>query len=281
MILSKYRARLGDITFGESDPETGENWIVYDLEGWQNTGTTGQTTQRSAANGGWRNRAYRPSKGYTLTGSVFTDQPNAPDALDRLLDNIPLDQLAPLAVYGVHASGDRQVFVRQEGDVSTKIISDYEASFSIGLVAPDPLKYGTEQHVTATNLPSTTGGLTVPFKVPFAINSVTVSGVAQPFNAGNEPVSPRAIIYGPVANPRLTNQLTGEVLQVNLTLATGEYLDLDFARHTAHLNGTASRRGYVSGPWFSLTPGLNLIDFNSSVYSATASVQVIWFDGWK
>lgn len=282
MILSKYRIRLGDILFGYRDDDTGESWVVSNLEGWQNTSTTGSTTQRTARKGAWRNRAQRAAKGYTLNGTVYTREPNVADALDRLLDAVPLDVPEAMVVEGVHADGDRQVFVRQEGDLVTQIISDYEATYSIGLVAPDPTKYGTTQHVTATSLPSSTGGLAVPHTVPFSIDAVTISGIARAVNIGNEPVSPRIIVYGPVSNPRLTRVDTGETLILRLDIADGDWIDLDFERHTAHLNGTASRRGYVSGTWFELAAkGATDIAFNASVYSSTASAQLVWYDGWK
>lgn len=281
MILSKYRVGLGAILFGATDDDTGASWVVSDLEGWQVASSTGAVTQRSAARGGWRNGAQLAPKGYTLVGSVYTDRGDVPDLLDQLLSNIALDVPDALTVYGVHNGQDRLTYVRQEGDAVTQIVSATEGTFAIGLVAPDPLKYSIEEHIASAKLPVTTGGLTVPITVPFSIDAVTVSGVVAVSNDGNYPVSPRILIYGPVDTPKVTNLDTGEILQVNLTLAPGEWIDLDLDRHTAMLNGTSSRRGYVTGQWFSLTPGDNLIAFNAPTYNASAEIQVVWRDAWK
>lgn len=278
-MLSTYRASLGGVNFGQDD-DKGSLWILYGIDGWLSLASTGEVTPRTARNGGWRNRALYAPKGLTLRGSVVTTLPNVGDEIDRLAAAIPLDVPEPLTVYGVNAD-DRLMFVRQEGTPDVSIVSPYEATYSIGLVAPDPLKYGAIEKVASTNLPSSTGGLTVPFTVPLSVDSVTVSGSATVENNGNLPSPPRVIVYGPVTDARLTNIATGETLFVNLTIEEGEYVDLDFATHTAYLNGTASRRGYISGTWFTLQPGVTEIAFNSPTYSATASAQIVWRDAWK
>nr|WP_238355934.1 phage tail domain-containing protein [Kribbella sandramycini] len=186
-----------------------------------------------------------------------------------------------MTVYGVHSGDDRITYVRQEGDADPKIVTPELATFSIGLVAPDPLTYSATQHVESAGLPVTTGGLSVPFTVPFSVNAVTVSGVVAVDNVGKAAVAPRVIFYGPVERPKITHLGTGESLQLNMDLASGEWLDLDLDRHTAMLNGVSSRRGYVSGQWFELAPGNNLLAFNSPTYSAGAEAQIVWRDAWK
>ncbi|MGZ0151872.1 phage distal tail protein [Kribbella sp. WER1] len=279
MILTAYRVALGTVRLGETD-DAGVTWIVEDLEGWHATGSTGEVTQRTGRNGGWRNRAYLAARGMTLKGSVVSPLPNVGDLIDQLIDSVPLDVPAPMTVYGV-TGDDRVAYVRQEGTPAPQILSPYAATFEIGLVAPDALKYSSVLHIESTKLPMTFGGLKVPFKVPFAISSVTVSGVLSAYNAGNAVVAPRVIIYGPVTTPRVTHVDSGAELVINLTLGAGEYIDLDLGNRTAYLNGTASRRGFVSGQWFSLQRGDNLIAFNSPTYSPDAELQVIWRDAWK
>ncbi|WP_405061900.1 phage tail family protein [Kribbella sp. NBC_01505] len=274
-----YSASLGSLLLGDFDAD-GNHWILYDIEGWHAPGSSGETTQRTARHGGWRNRAFYTPRGLTLRGSVVTSVPNVGDILDKLVSAIPLDVPDALTVYGVNTD-DRLIYVRQEGDPDIRIVSPREASFSIGLVADDPLKYGSIERAESTSLPSSTGGLSVPFSVPFSIDSVTVSGVAQVDNNGNAATFPRIIIYGPVSDARLTKVATGESLFIDLDIAAGEYLDLDFTAHTAYLNGTASRRGSVSGTWFALDPGTTFVAFNSPTYSADAAAQIIWRDAWK
>jgi hypothetical protein len=276
---SRYRASLGSEIYGESDA-LGNLWILSEIEGWFSPGSSGQVTQRSARDGAWRSKAYRTARGLTMRGAVISVRDNVGDVLDRVLDSIPLDAPAPLTVYGVNGD-DRVMYVRQEGEPDIRILSEYEATFSIGLVSPDGMKYGANEKVASTNLPTSLGGLTVPLTVPFSVNAVTVSGRATCENFGTSPAFPRVLVYGPVTDARLTNVETGEQLIVGMTLEDGEYMDLDFAAHTAYLNGNASRRGYISGTWFSLRPGVTQVAFNSPTYSDSASAQIVWRDTWK
>jgi phage-related protein len=279
MPLSLYRAELGGIVFGDTGPN-GEQWIVTNLEGWHSQASTGEVTPREARNGGWRNRATFAPKGLTLDGAIYTPNGNVGDLMDLLVGAIPLDDPQPLTVYGV-TSDDRFISVRQEGSYATQIVTPYEALFSIGLVAPDPLKYSATEHALETGLPVSSGGLTVPHVVPFTVDSVSISGTMEVFNAGNATTAPRLIIYGPVDTPRVTNVTTGETLTVALVLEAGEYLDIDLEAHTAMLGGTSSRRGFISGSWWKLVKGNNTLSFNASVYHADAALQVIWRDAWK
>lgn len=279
-MISLYRAELGGIVFGGDPGPGGELWIVSNLEGWHSTASTGEVTPRTGRHGGWRNRARYAPKGMTLHGSVLTPNGDAGALMDQLVAAIPLDVPEPLIVYGVTAD-DRRILVRQEGTPATQIVSPYEAVFSIGLVAPDPLKYSAIEHALETGLPVSTGGLTVPHTVPFSVDSVSISGTVEVFNAGNAATAPRLIVYGPVDTPRITNVTTGQALVANLVLAAGEYLDIDLEAHSAMIGGTASRRGFISGQWWELAPGNNTIAFNAPVYQADAAVQIIWRDAWK
>jgi len=276
---SRYRASLGSEIYGESDAD-GNLWILSGIDGWFSPGSSGQVTQRTARNGGWRSKAYYTPRGLTMRGAIISARDNVADVLDRVLNSIPLDEPQPLTVYGLNGD-DRLMMVRQEGEPDVQIISEYEAVFSIGLVAPDGMKYSALEKSASTNLPSSIGGLTVPLTVPFSVESITVSGRAIVENLGTSPIFPRVLVYGPVTDARLTNVETGEALFINLDLAPGEYIDLDFDAHTAYLNGNASRRGFISGDWFAIPPGITSVAFNSPTYSDTASAQVIWRDAWK
>jgi hypothetical protein len=154
---SRYRASLGSEIYGESDA-LGNLWILSEIEGWFSPGSSGQVTQRSARDGAWRSKAYRTARGLTMRGAVISVRDNVGDVLDRVLDSIPLDAPAPLTVYGVNGD-DRVMYVRQEGEPDIRILSEYEATFSIGLVSPDGMKYGANEKVASTNLPTSLGGL--------------------------------------------------------------------------------------------------------------------------
>jgi hypothetical protein len=143
--------------------------------------------------------------------------------------------------------------------------------FSIGLVAADPRKFGTPQSQT-TALPSATGGITVPYTVPFAINSTVVTGQISMTNPGNMAGPVTARINGPAPAGGIithTSDLGTRVLSVNLPLGVGEWVDIDMEAQTVLAQGQASRSQWVNSRGFAaFDPGGNTWSFSAPATSA-------------
>ena len=154
----------------------------------------------------------------------------------------------------------------------------YQAAF----MALDPLIYSGTEHTQALVLPVASGGLTVPITVPITVAGTVISGRAPITNAGTATVGLRLRVDGPVISPRVS-LLVGSVtstLSFALTLGVGQWLDVDTARRTVYMNGTASRRGLTSGDWPMLPTGTYELAFDASAYDAAAGLTVTWRDGW-
>jgi len=146
----------------------------------------------------------------------------------------------------------------------------------------DPHIYSGTEHSVSLMLPLATGGLTVPFTVPFAIEASVSSGSASITNAGTAATGLLLTITGPVAQPRVSLQPSGgdaKLLRYMDTVAAGETLVIDTMARTAYLNGV-SRRGRMAGEWFLLEPGTSELSFNAASYSATATLVATWRDAW-
>ena len=104
------------------------------------------------------------------------------DAINRLNDAVALHDVV-LAVTEPNGL-TRWNWVRRSGEVIVQT-TDLEAEWSFQVYADDPLKLHQELSAT-TALPSTTGGLTIPYTVPFTIGATTVSGQVSLTNPGNE-----------------------------------------------------------------------------------------------
>lgn len=153
------------------------------------------------------------------------------------------------------------------------------------LMALDPNVYSAAEHELILTLPSASGGLTFPFTAPFSIDATVTSGRATIVNAGttNSPLLLRIDAFGEsLQEPRVTLNSGGvpTVLRANLTLTAGQWLEIDTARRTAYLNGTSSRRGYMSGDFPLLPPGSSDIAFDAGLYSASAQLTVTWRDSY-
>jgi phage-related protein len=102
-------------------------------------------------------------------------------------------------------------------------------------------------------------------------------------NEGNVPSPARLTITGPLTNPTIRNETTGEDLVLTYTLGAGETLVVDMGARSVLLNGTANRYSAVNWEltdWWLLAPGSNDISFANASYSAGASLLIEWRHAW-
>jgi hypothetical protein len=108
--------------------------------------------------------------------------------------------------------------------------------------------------------------LTFPITFASSSGSSTALAVSNPAtNLGMAATYPTMRITGPIINPRVDNQTTGQYIGFNITLIAGQWLDVDFAERTVMLNGTASRYNALrnDSTWWKLQPGANDISFTA------------------
>lgn len=275
---------LGGLTLAGTEDSTGVTWSLdgpSSSDWWAPSGSTIQVVQKPRSSGAWAGDAYETAAHYVLAGLVSA--PNAAamrDALDRLWSAASIKDTI-LTV--VEDAGSRWATVRREDRPSITMVHPLLAKFSIQLVAPDPRRFGPD--VTAsTALPSTTGGLTVPFTVPFTISATTVTGQIALTNPGtvNGPVSLR--ISGPVTGPIVTHVASGRslVFSSSITLGAGEWLDVDAEAMSVLANGQSSRNGWVtSRGWPLFEPGANTYAFTAASFSAGALLTVTGTPAWE
>lgn len=128
------------------------------------------------------------------------------------------------------------------------------------------------------------GGLTLPFTVPGVLNG----GFLDLVNSGTADAGMTVRIDGPAVEPRLIlRRPDGSVQSVRffITLAAGQWLEIDSTRRLALLNGLASSNQRGNASWdldpYPLPPGVNTLRFLSGEYSAasqlTASHRSAWW----
>lgn len=146
-------------------------------------------------------------------------------------------------------------------------------------VALDPLIYAGTESSVSTGLTAFTGGLTVSVTVPFSVDATQTSGIASLINEGTADTALLLKIDGPVVQPRVTVERADGVVQTlrfNLTLNTGEWLDVDTAAKTVLQNGTVNRRGLTAGDFPTLPTGTHTLRFAAGDYNASALVTARW-----
>lgn len=119
----------------------------------------------------------------------------------------------------------------------------------VELVATDPRKYSQATTTLTTGLATVSGGMTFPATFPLSFGAAGGGGTVTATNAGNFQTPLAFTITGPVVNPIIDNQTTGQSLLFNITLASTDTLVISGAGTSACaivLNGTASRRNALA-----------------------------------
>lgn len=256
----------------------GVTWVI-DRDGFTGWGTSGSSLQvvgKPRQPGGWAGLAYATPRYMALKGTVTAPTPLALNvALDSLYDAVSLTG----ATFTVAEAGfTRSLTVRRSDIVDPVRQTNWRASFQFQVVAVDPRKLGASG-TGSTNLPASTGGLTVPFTIPFPINSTVVSGQISLTNPGNETGPVVLRIVGPCTGPVITHTssstTTALVFSSSLSLGAGEFLLIDMDKRTALANGQSSRSGYItSRGWSGFDPGVNTWSFTASGYNALSLLVV-------
>lgn len=158
-------------------------------------------------------------------------------------------------------------------------------TFQLSMTSPDALILSdVEQSLVIT--PDAGGGevgYSDPEVDPFT-SIANVAGQGLAVNLGDQKTWPRFRIYGPITNPTLLNNSTGERIDLTYTLLVGEFLDVYPERGVILLGGVADRYsayGFATSAWWQLgaaaTTDIRLL---ASAFVAGAQVIVYWRHAW-
>lgn len=266
-------AVLGTQILDGVDPVDGAIWRIQRdrCSVFSSPSSSIQVQQKTRSIGGWAGDGYLTSKHIVLGGIVRADTVLACEAaIDRLHAACSLSE----TTLQVNSASSWHHRVRREDEVIVEKLSPSVASWSIQLVATDPRKYGTTL-TASTNLPSTSGGLTIPFTIPFTIASAVTSGQVSLMNPGNVSGPVRMRIDGPITGPTVTH--TGSGLQLafatSLSLGVGEFITVDMETRQVLAQGQASRNEWVTNRgWSGFEPGANTWAFSATTGSGILTV---------
>lgn len=162
-----------------------------------------------------------------------------------------------------------------------------KAATQCAFVAQDPRIYSGAESTAQTGLPVQTGGLTVPFTVPFVVTGQVLGGSVELVNDGTTSAPLLVRIDGPVSQPRVVLQRPdGSVQSVRMTgdVPAGRFLEIDTAAGTVFEDGlpTASRRQQAA--WdvdpYPLLPGTTVISFAAADFVDEALMTTTHRSAW-
>lgn len=162
-------------------------------------------------------------------------------------------------------------------DADPEIAAGGNGWIRLGFECADPRRYSAELLSVTTRLAVQQGGLTAPLTAPVTVAGKTIGGRETLVNEGKTASYAVFRIDGPVPEPRIV--LTGsdgvqQVIDFDLTLQSGQWLDIDTRKRTAFLNGLpeANQRGRAEWTMreFPLDPGSTTLRFFAADYEADA-----------
>lgn len=280
--LDGRRVDLGSVSLGRVD-SAGVAWHLQEMEGWDGSEVRAEYQVREYDHGAWAAPVYLSERPITLAGKVV-----APDliALDGAMEQLRAAAALTATVLTVYETVPKQATVRRSGKPLIRPMSDRVAEFSLLVTAADPRRYSTALQSQTTGLPVTTGGPSPPLTPPITLSASSVTGTINAANTGTIDCPPVLTIAGPVTAPRILVQQpdgTVQTLSYSQNLLAGEELVIDCNARTVVLDGTASRRRYLSVPLgWPLIPagGTAVIQFQSTVYDASAMITAEWRSAW-
>jgi len=264
----------GMIEFGTTDAD-GVRWRLVEFDGWDGSpAPTLEVVQNVRSRGGTAGESFFTPRYMAVRGTIIAPTPDLLNtAIDRLNDTVALFD-RPFTV--AQAGKTRWLDVRRADEVRAPKITDRIAAYAYQVVALDGRKLSSSLTGSAA-LPSSSGGLTVPFTVPFTIAATQDSGQVSLTNSGNEVGPVRLRVDGPCTGPVITHVASGRslVFSSTLVLNVGEWLDIDMDAQTVLANGQSNRRQYVtSAAWSGFEPGANTWTFTAASYDAASLLTV-------
>lgn len=278
--LGGLRVDLGGVPLGGVDDD-GVAWVLQSFDGWDSPEVRAEMQQREADHGSWASPVYLGERPITLGGTIV-----APDrtSLDEAMDRARVAAGLTDTLLVVEEAAPKQALVRRSGRPILQYVTDNIATFSLLMTAADPRRYGVDQQAGFTTLPSSTGGVTPPLVPPLTVSATTVSGTIDASNAGTFGTRPVLRIDGPVSMPSIFAQYEDSTIRqlvYSENIGAGEYLTIDVDSKQAILNGTASRRRYLSAQWPEI-PAQQTVTFQflAASYDPAALLTVTWRSAW-
>lgn len=155
-------------------------------------------------------------------------------------------------------------------------------SFMVQIRCSDPRRYTDVASTGETSDVATGGGMTFPASFPLSFGSSATGGTVSITNEGTIEAPAVLRVDGPVTNPEISAVTLDKVIAFDgLTVASGEYIEIDLQERTVFYNGdpTASRYGFIDhavSEWFLIPVGTSTYQLTGSSISDPAALTITY-----
>ncbi|MBR2744953.1 MAG: phage tail family protein [Clostridia bacterium] len=193
--------------------------------------------------------------------------------------NKTTDQRGELLLYYTNDYKKYRIYARVEDAADFNQRKNNRDKATISFLCVDP--YWLDENDTLEDIKSVKYGL--KFKLTLPNKFATVAFYRTVVNEGDTEVPVQIEYIGPAVNPRVTNETTGEFIQVDTEIAENEKLVINTAegKETVNLitpNGTINVFNEINlnSTFFKLIIGENLIKYSSENEDARDKVSILF-----
>jgi hypothetical protein len=262
--------------------DAGVEWWVTGEEGWSSTPPVRlELANRPQRDGTFDAPSFRGARVVTLDGTAVAPDPDTRERAKDQLAAVLVDG-SVLAEFTVQERQvTRRAMVRLSAETKIADTTPYTFTWSVQLTAPDPIRYGVDQHTANCGLPQPGLGIQFPIQ-QWPLDFGRPSGGSLVLgNAGTVTTWPVWTITGPCAQPLIRSATTGRSLGFGLSLTGGDVLVVDVAARTIRLNGASRRAALLPGStWFGVPPGNTAVEFDAQRTDTPAVLAAAWRDAW-
>jgi hypothetical protein len=264
MTLANYQFQFGSYIFGGADSVT----QIDEVDGLESLPEIrNQDDNRGYNDGMFTGRDFLGGRQIIITMKTFGGNGNNAQQNFRLLQNAMLPQqqgTTPLYFQLAATDGQKVINARVRAR-QTLIDPDYTYGYirsQYTLFAPDPRYYATP-FTTTSLLPSVALGRTYDRVYDLVYGGGSAG--ATIINDGTVTTYPVVTITGPITDPTIANQSTGQYITVNTILSASDTLIIDLYEKTIVRNGSSARNLLAgNSQWFGCDPGNTTISFTGS-----------------
>jgi hypothetical protein len=267
---------------GNTVDDDGVEWWVTKEDGWTSGPDVRLTlSSRPQRDGGFDAESFRSVRVITLEGMAIAPDPDTRERAKDRIAAVLVNGAALTELVVRERTVTRRALVRLSSGTKVVDTGPYTFDFSLQVTAPDPLRYGAEEHRESCGLPKPGPGVTFPLAFPLSFGKPAGGSMAL-VNAGTATAWPVWTVTGPCVRPVIRNNSgVGKRLAFGLRLGVNDTLTVDVAARTVRLGGASRRSALLPGSsWFGLPPGTTVIGFDAQDPTESATLTAVWRDAW-
>lgn len=265
----------GSIPLGSVDGN-GIAWALLGVDGMDGVPTVGQVLQRAGDHGGYATPQFYGPRPLTLRIQAAAGTQALRDTARATMQQVV--PVSDMATFVYNEPIPKTLQVRRSGVLREDSDTPLHVTFTVGLAAPDPRKYGQSYSLTTT-ANSQTLGITPPLTPPILLPAQAPPGAMTATNNGNFETRPIITITGPINQPGVYNQTSGQLISFSaLNLSAADVLTIDLLNKVATLNGSP-RPADLGSAWWVLPPGTSQLVLQGAG-AAGATMTLTYSDAW-